>query len=205
MTWNASVAAGSPARRARRCTWSTGRAAFAWTASRSPNGCVPRNGRDRGVSVSGLGYHTLARTDGVPFRYRCPRTREVTGICRCRGGAVVARRPHAPKVAGSSPAPATTSWSGRRRSFPASVRRRILERDPACRCAGCPDHQGPCGQPSRIADHVVPWAEGGPDTIENGQGLCDGCHAHKTRAEIARGMARRPPMRRPSRPHPGLT
>ena len=60
-----------------------GEAAFAWTASRSPNGCVPRNGRDRGVSVSGLGYHTLARTDGVPFRYRCP------GPERSRASAVV--------------------------------------------------------------------------------------------------------------------
>lgn len=167
---------------------------------------ISRSGRtDERVSVSGLGYHTLARTDGVPFNYRCPRTREGPGHSSLSGwSSVVARRPHAPKVAGSSPAPAT-SWSGRRRSFPASVRRRILERDPVCRCAGCPDHEGPCGQPSRIADHVVPWAEGGPDTIENGQGLCPACHDHKTRAEIARGLARRPPMRRPPARHPGLT
>jgi superfamily II DNA or RNA helicase len=32
------------------------------------------------------------------------------------------------------------------------------------------------------ADHRVPWADGGPTTIENGQALCEGCNAKKGRA-----------------------
>lgn len=31
------------------------------------------------------------------------------------------------------------------------------------------------------ADHRIPWADGGPTTIENGQALCEGCNAKKGR------------------------
>lgn len=56
---------------------------------------------------------------------------------------------------------------------------------------------------STIADHVVPVARGGPDTMANGQGLCGPCHDVKTRAEIAEGRALKSRRRRPD-PHPGL-
>lgn len=85
---------------------------------------------------------------------------------------------------------AETSWSGDRRSFPTRIRLAVIRRDPICRCAGCPDCGPPCTEPSTIADHKIPHAEGGDDTIANGQGMCDPCHGHKTRAEIARGRAR---------------
>ena len=88
-----------------------------------------------------------------------------------------------------------SSWSGGRRAFPASIRRRILAAYPMC--AAC--HVAP----STIADHVIPVAEGGTDDIDNGQGMCAACHNRKTRAEIARGRARKSPKRPPER-HPGL-
>lgn len=38
-----------------------------------------------------------------------------------------------------------------------------------------------------IRDHIVPLAEGGEDTPENTQGLCDECHNVKTKEEAAKG------------------
>lgn len=98
----------------------------------------------------------------------------------------------------------TGSWSGNRRAFPAKLRTRILKRDPVCRCTGCTHHDGRCTKPSTVADHIIPVAEGGTDTLANGQGLCASCHDAKTRAEIKRGLARRPKRRRASEKHPGL-
>jgi 5-methylcytosine-specific restriction protein A len=37
-------------------------------------------------------------------------------------------------------------------------------------------------------DHIVPLAEGGADTSENTQGLCQNCHKLKTAEESKRGM-----------------
>lgn len=39
-------------------------------------------------------------------------------------------------------------------------------------------------------DHRVPLAEGGTDTPDNTQGLCDDCHAAKSLAEAIRGRRR---------------
>jgi 5-methylcytosine-specific restriction protein A len=90
-----------------------------------------------------------------------------------------------------------TSWSGTRESFPRPLRRAILQRDPICR--HCHTRQ------STIADHIIPVAEGGTDTITNGQGLCDPCHHTKTQAEARRGQARRRSRGQlPPTPHPGL-
>lgn len=65
------------------------------------------------------------------------------------------------------------------RYFLPRIRREILERD-GFRC-----HQ--CGSTDRLAiDHVVPVAEGGEGTAANGQALCHGCHATKTRTDRTR-------------------
>lgn len=65
-------------------------------------------------------------------------------------------------------------------------------------CARC----GADGRQVRLElDHVVPVAEGGEDTLENAQLLCDDCHKPKTQREAARGRARRK-TRRPRRVHP---
>lgn len=53
-------------------------------------------------------------------------------------------------------------------------------------------------------DHVIPVAEGGEDTIDNAQWLCNPCHKPKTQAEAKRGRARSPQRRRGRAPrmHP---
>ncbi len=83
-------------------------------------------------------------------------------------------------------------------------RARILHRDPVCRCSGCPACTAHgCTRPSTEDDHVVPVAEGGSDYLSNRRGICSPCHAVKSRAEAARGAARRSARRTPP-PHPGL-
>ena len=65
------------------------------------------------------------------------------------------------------------------RYFLPRIRREILERD-GFRCRQC-------GSSERLTvDHVIPVAEGGEGTVANGQVLCRGCHAAKTRLERAR-------------------
>lgn len=88
----------------------------------------------------------------------------------------------------------TWNWEPRR-GFPTRIRVRIVKRDPICKICGI--------EPSTIADHIIPVAEGGPDTLDNGQGVCSRCHDAKTREEQARGRARMNPKRTPTQ-HPGL-
>lgn len=94
--------------------------------------------------------------------------------------------------------PPTTSWSGNRNSFPTPMRQAILARDPICRA---------CGQrPATEADHIINHAECtrrgiNPDTLDNGQGLCRGCHWTKTKREQRQGKARLATPRRVAR-HP---
>ncbi|QXC59342.1 HNH endonuclease [Aquihabitans sp. G128] len=63
-----------------------------------------------------------------------------------------------------------------------------------------------CGKPGATeADHVVPLAEGGSDTDANLAAIhAKPCHEAKTRAEQARGRARRGTASRPREQHPGL-
>jgi 5-methylcytosine-specific restriction protein A len=44
-----------------------------------------------------------------------------------------------------------------------------LARDPVCTAPGCREK-------SLIADHIVPRAQGGADTLANTRGLCASCH-----------------------------
>lgn len=71
-----------------------------------------------------------------------------------------------------------TPWSGDRRSFPTKMRARTPRRDPICvECHA---------RPSTIADPIIPVAEGGTDTIDNGQGMCEPCHDTKSKKERER-------------------
>ena len=102
-----------------------------------------------------------------------------------------------------------TSWSGRRRAFPSSMRQTILRRDPTCQCSGCPHCGGHCAARSTIADHKISHAEClrrdiEPDTIDNGQGLCVPCHDHKTKTERQAGIRRLRPRRTPRHPSDGV-
>ncbi|QBJ97695.1 HNH endonuclease [Rhodococcus sp. ABRD24] len=58
------------------------------------------------------------------------------------------------------------------RLFPASLAELIRLRDPVCRTPWC-------DAPVRHIDHIHPAADGGPTTLENGQGLCEACNYAK--------------------------
>jgi 5-methylcytosine-specific restriction enzyme A len=59
----------------------------------------------------------------------------------------------------------------------------LFAREPLCRtCSG----KG-LVTPATIRDHIKPLAEGGTDTPDNEQPLCDDCHREKTLAEALRG------------------
>lgn len=103
--------------------------------------------------------------------------------------------------------PANTSWSGKHLSFTPSDRARILRRDPVCKCSGwCGQHNGPCTNPSTIADHTLAQAAGGAhDWRTNSQGLCSPCHDIKTETEKTAGRIRNGKRRPPdTAKHPGL-
>jgi 5-methylcytosine-specific restriction enzyme A len=44
--------------------------------------------------------------------------------------------------------------------------------------------------PATQRDHIIPLAEGGLDTQENTQGLCQDCHDKKSQEESKRGLKR---------------
>lgn len=59
----------------------------------------------------------------------------------------------------------------------------LFAREPLCRA---------CSRAGRVTvatirDHIKPLAEGGTDTPDNEQPLCDDCHREKTLAEALRG------------------
>ncbi len=64
------------------------------------------------------------------------------------------------------------AMDSRRRRFPKGLRRLIQVRDRTCRTPWC-------GAPIRHTDHVVPVAEGGKTSADNGQGLCEACNYTK--------------------------
>ncbi|MGH3508763.1 MAG: DUF222 domain-containing protein [Nocardioidaceae bacterium] len=68
-----------------------------------------------------------------------------------------------------------------RRLFPAGLRRMLILRDRYCRTPWC-------DAPIRHLDHVVAHAEGGSTSLDNGQGLCQGCN----HAKQAAGWTARP-------------
>ena len=107
----------------------------------------------------------------------------------------------------------TAQWASSkrpgRRGFSKSVARKILKRDDY----ECQLRYPGCLVEATIADHVLGWADAtaagwAPEDIDdpgNGQAACSHCSSQKTRAEAARGRARRAASgKRPTEPHPGL-
>lgn len=103
--------------------------------------------------------------------------------------------------------------SGRRDRLPSwwpVTVRRIIARDPDCRCTGCPrcarsvvhPEQPPyCFRASQEADHIV---AGDNHKDDNLRGICRPCHAHKSSGE---GIAAKAEKKRPTgffdEKHPG--
>ncbi|HEX6249097.1 MAG TPA: DUF222 domain-containing protein [Nocardioidaceae bacterium] len=67
------------------------------------------------------------------------------------------------------------AMESRRREFPASMRHFLIIRDQVCRTPWC-------DAPVRHGDHVVPAADGGETSADNGQGLCATCNFAKEAA-----------------------
>jgi hypothetical protein len=59
-----------------------------------------------------------------------------------------------------------------RRVFAGNLRRMLVLRDGACRTPWC-------GAPIRHGDHVTDFADGGPTSLPNAQGLCERCNQTK--------------------------
>ncbi len=74
--------------------------------------------------------------------------------------------------------PASRGYDARHRKWRAV----ILARDPICKI--CDEAE------SVIADHILPVEDGGDWSLENGQGVCRGCHNKKTAAETRARSAR---------------
>ena len=67
----------------------------------------------------------------------------------------------------------------RSRAFPASLRRFLVLAHQTCRAPYC-------DAPIRQMDHVVPWSQGGPTSLDNGNGLCGGDNQKESSGESAR-------------------
>jgi 5-methylcytosine-specific restriction protein A len=94
------------------------------------------------------------------------------------------------------------TWSSNSgaRSVPSRLQQACFKRD-HWTCQGC-GYVGRQYKGDLHADHIVNRAEGGQDSLENLQTLCDDqCHPMKTAAERQRGQRRRTGRRRP-RVHP---
>ena len=65
-----------------------------------------------------------------------------------------------------------TALESRARCLPARLKRFLTLRDQTCRTPWC-------DAPIRHHDHVVAYEDGGPTTVNNGQGLCEACNHAK--------------------------
>lgn len=76
------------------------------------------------------------------------------------------------------PSPAARGYDERHREW----RAKVLKRDPICVCG--------CGEPSTVADHIIPIRDGGARfDLKNGQGMAESCHNAK-RGRESKGKRR---------------
>jgi hypothetical protein len=86
--------------------------------------------------------------------------------------AVAAPQEALPPLEPVPPEPPPPRRAGPREAIPAAVRRAVWARD-AGRCTWPLDGGGFCGSTHRLElDHVIPWAEWGPSTVENLRVVC---------------------------------
>jgi len=89
---------------------------------------------------------------------------------------------------------------GPRETIPAAVRRAVWQRD-AGRCCWPLDGGGRCGSTHRLElDHVIPWAEWGPSTVENLRVVCGRHNALAARQAFGECAMRRYERRRAGGP-----
>lgn len=156
--------------------------------------------------LSGAGW-TIEHGDSLKLPLPRHRTHCLTQRPHvCQDSAQMKRRAHTQGRRFPRPQPRSTTmaWNGGTSpGFPPATRRHILQRDPTCRCPGCPHHPNqPCTHPSTEADHITRPADGGTHHPNNGRGLCHRCHTWRTAQQA---NTHRPTQQRPPEPHPGLT
>ena len=88
------------------------------------------------------------------------------------------------------------AMDSKRRLFPAGLRRYLVARDGTCRTPWC-------DAPIRHADHVTPFAAGGPTTAGNGQGLCVRCNQVKEQPGWRAQVVHLGPLAMPDPAHAG--
>lgn len=84
------------------------------------------------------------------------------------------------------------------------TRGRILKRD-GWVCQWPVVTGGLCGEPANQVDHKDPAWLGGSDDEANLWALCQWHHDRKTASEASRAAHAKPPRRRPTERHPGMT
>jgi 5-methylcytosine-specific restriction protein A len=73
-----------------------------------------------------------------------------------------------------------------------TINRRLQAQQPLCvwcwegRCQHAHRVDGHCITPSTVTDHIIALVNGGADTDENRQRLCDDCHEIKTAHDLGR-------------------
>lgn len=100
--------------------------------------------------------------------------------------------------------------STRRKDPPgwSSIRKLVIARAQG-QCEYLPPATGPhqtstrCSYPGKDVDHIINLANGGTDTLDNLQLLCDWHHKQKTQAEAKRNRKPRT-ERHPGEKHPGI-
>ena len=66
------------------------------------------------------------------------------------------------------------------------LRKELFEREPLCR----PCYRNGLVVLASMRDHILALEEGGTDTYDNVQPICEPCHDEKSKAERARGVQR---------------
>ena len=129
-----------------------------------------------------------ATADAVPIGLHLVMTTTALLTGDCEPGRIVGHGPVPAALARRlvNTAPAVASWvkrlyesptglvatESRFRCFPEGLAELITIRDDTCATPWC-------DAPIRHIDHITPWADDGPTTLSNGQGLCVQCNLDK--------------------------
>jgi len=128
------------------------------------------------MMAGGISYPCAEPGCGVasPERY-CERHRKQRRGTTQRGNSARGGRAYGAEALESIARVAGTRVSAARRGYGRRWQRLrlvVLKRDPVCRACG--------REASTDVDHILPKRAGGPDSLENLQGLCGPCHSRKT-------------------------
>jgi len=145
-----------------------------------------------------------ARARGQVMRPRATLASAAPGVVPARGTTPRLEAPLAPTEPPPNTPPTTEPRPPRREgprdAIPAAIRRAVWARD-GDRCSWPLDGGGGCGSTHRLElDHVIPWAEWGPSTVENLRVVCGRHNALAARRQFGERITRRYAAREDARP-----